>query len=96
MGLGLTNFALEGVVVEVTKKRGWLSVFWERGSPDLPACGLWRGSSNGPVRPTFTNSSSRPTQGTKPRGADDRKASSGVASSGWLARRRRDQGRGTL
>ena len=23
--------------------RGLLSVFWERGSPDLPACGPWRG-----------------------------------------------------
>ena len=34
---------MEGVVVEVTKKRGWLSVFWERGSPDLPACGPRRG-----------------------------------------------------
>ena len=53
--------------------RGLLSAFWEWGSPDLPACGLWRGSSSGPVRPTFVNSSSRPSRGTKPRGADDRK-----------------------
>ena len=72
-----------------------LSAFWEQGSPDLPACGLRRGSSHGQVRPFFINSSSIPSRGTKPRGADDRKASSGVASSGWLARRQRDQGRGT-
>ena len=25
--------------------RGLLSAFWERESPDFPACGLWRGSS---------------------------------------------------
>ena len=48
-------------------------MFWERGSPDLPACGLWRGSGGGPARPIFINSSSRPSQGAKPRGADDRK-----------------------
>ena len=51
--------------------RGLLSVFWERGSPDLPACGLCRGSSGGPVRPIFINSSSRPSRGAKPRRADD-------------------------
>ena len=48
-------------------------MFWERGSPDLPACGLRRGSSGGPARPTFISSSSRPSRGAKPRGADDRK-----------------------
>ena len=53
--------------------RGLLSAFWQRGSPDLPACGLWRGSSSGPVRPIFISSSSRPSRGAKPRGADDRK-----------------------
>ena len=37
----------------------------------MPACGLLRGSSNGPVRPVFINSSSRPSRGAKPRGADD-------------------------
>ena len=50
-----------------------LSAFWERGSPDLPACGLRRGSSGGPARPIFISSSSRPSRGAKPRGADDRK-----------------------
>ena len=50
-----------------------LSVFWERGSPDLPACGLRCGSSGGPARPIFISSSSRPSRGAEPRGADDRK-----------------------
>ena len=50
-----------------------LSAFWERGSPDLPACGLRRGSNGGPTQPIFINSSSRPSRGAKPRGADDRK-----------------------
>ena len=49
--------------------RGLLSVFWERGSLDLPACGPRRG----PVRPIFTNKHSRPSRGAKPRRADDRK-----------------------
>ena len=53
--------------------RGLLSAFWELGSPDLPACGLQRGSRSGPVRPIFVNTSSRPSRGAKPRGADDRK-----------------------
>ena len=53
--------------------RGLLSAFWERGSPDLPACGLRRGSSGGPARPIFISSSSRPSQGAKPHGTDDRK-----------------------
>ena len=37
--------------------RGLLSAFWERGSPDLPACGLRRGSKgaqHGPSSPTQT------------------------------------------
>ena len=37
----------------------------------MPACGLLRGSSNGPVRPVFINPSSRPSRGAKHRGADD-------------------------
>ena len=40
---------------------GLLSVFWERGSPDLPACGLRRGSKGGPARPIFTNTNPRPS-----------------------------------
>ena len=50
-----------------------LSAFWERGSPDLPARGLRRGSGGGPARPIFISPSSRPSRGAKPRGADDRK-----------------------
>ena len=53
--------------------RGLLSVFWEQGSPDLPACSPWCGSTRGPVRPIFVNTSSRPSQGAKPRGKGDRK-----------------------
>ena len=35
--------------------RGLLSVFWERGSPDLPACGVaQRGAQHGPSSPTQT------------------------------------------
>ena len=37
----------------------------------MPARGLRRGSSGGPVRRIFTNSSSRPSRGAKPHGADD-------------------------
>ena len=51
--------------------RGLLSASWEWGSPDLPACGLWLGSSGRPVRPIFINANSRPSRGAKPRGADD-------------------------
>ena len=51
-------------------KTSTLSAFWERGSPDLPACGLRRGSSGGPVWPIFINSSSRPSRGAKPRRVD--------------------------
>ena len=37
----------------------------------MPACGLRRGSKGGPARPIFTNTNPRPSQGAKPRGADD-------------------------
>ena len=37
----------------------------------MPACGLWRGSSGGPVRPIFINTNSRSLRGAKPHGADD-------------------------
>ena len=51
--------------------RGLLSAFWEWGSPDLPACGPRRGSSGGPMQPSSISSSSRPSRGVKPHGADD-------------------------
>src|SRR4051812_13457780 len=70
-----------------------LSAFWERGSPDLPACGLRRGSNGGPARPIFTNTRPKTlARGQASRGGRHG-ASSGVTSSGWLTRRRRDQGR---
>ena len=72
--------------------RGLLSAFWERGSPDLPSCGLRRGSKGGPARPIFMNTRLK----TLARGQASRGkrygASSGTASSGWLTRRRRVQG----
>ena len=52
-------------------QNGCKSAFWEWGSPDLPACGLLRGSTSGPVWPVFINQHSRPLRGAKPRGADD-------------------------
>ena len=47
-----------------------MSAFWERGSPDLPACGPRRGSTSWPVRPIFTSQHSRPSRGAKPREGD--------------------------
>ena len=54
--------------------RGLLSVYWERGYPDLPAYDPWRGSINGPVRPSFNSNNSRPSPKAKPREADDIRA----------------------
>ena len=48
-----------------------LSAFWERGSPDLPACGLRRGSKGAQHGPSSSTQDSRPSRGAKPRGADD-------------------------
>src|SRR3954463_15456522 len=68
--------------------RGLLSAFWERGSPDLPACGGARmGAQRGPSSST---QGSRPSRGAKPREADD--VALPQARPRWLARRRRDQG----
>lgn len=41
------------------------------GFPDLPARGLRRGSSSGPVRPIYIIPSSRTSRGAKPSGVDD-------------------------
>ena len=60
--------------------RGLLSAFWERGSPDLPACGPRHGSASWPVRPIFTNKLSRPSRGGQ------RKTPLGAASPDWLTR----------
>ena len=63
-----------------------MSAFWDRGYPDLPACGPWRGSINGPVWSSFSNNNSGPSRWAKPREADDTKTSLGAASLGWLLR----------
>ena len=61
----------------------------------MRACGLRRGSSGGPVRPIFINTRLKTlARGQASRGGRH-EASSGAASPGRLARRRRDQGRGT-
>ena len=70
--------------------RGLLSAFWERGSPDLPTCGLRRGSKGGPAH-LHQHRPKTLARGQASRGGR-RGASSGTASSGWLMRRRRDQG----
>src|SRR3954463_12883311 len=72
--------------------RGLLSAFWERGSPDLPAYGLRHGSNGGPAWPIFINTRLKTlARGQASRGGRH-DASSSTVSSGWLARRRRDQG----
>src|SRR4051812_31749699 len=64
-----------------------LSAFWERGSLDLPTCGLRRGSKGGPARPIFINTRPKTlARGQASRGGRHG-ASSGAASSGWLTRR---------
>ena len=73
--------------------RGLLSAFWEQGSPDLPACGLRRGSSGGPVQPIFISARLKTlVRGQASRGGRH-ETSSGTALPGRLTRRRRDQGR---
>ena len=63
-----------------------MSAFWERGSPDLPACGPRRGCASRPVRPTFINKASKTlARGQASRGGRH-KTSPGAASPGWLAR----------
>ena len=39
--------------------QGAMSAFWERGSPDLPACGPRRGFASRPVRPIFIDKAFR-------------------------------------
>ena len=66
--------------------RGLLSAFWERGSPDLPACGPRRGCASRPVQPIFINKAFKTlARGQASRGGR-RKTSSGAASPGCLAR----------
>ena len=64
----------------------YLSVFWERGSPDLPACGPRRGCASGPVRPIFINKASKTLARVQASRGGRRKTSSGVAEPGRLTR----------
>ena len=58
----------------------------------MPTCGLWRGSSGGPIWAIFISTRLKTlARGQASRGGRHG-ASSGTASSVWLARRRRDQG----
>ena len=43
--------------------RGLLSAFWERGSPDLPACGLRRGSKEAQHSPSSSTQAQDPREG---------------------------------
>ena len=66
--------------------RGLLSAFWERGSPNLPACGPRRGCASRPVRPIFISKAFKTlARGEASRGGRH-KTSSGAASPGWLPR----------
>ena len=63
-----------------------MSAFWERASPDLPACGPRCGYASGPVRPIFINKAFKTfARGQASRGGRC-KTSSGAASPGCLAR----------
>ena len=75
--------------------RELLSAFWERGSPDLPACGPRRGYASRPVRPIFINETFKTlARGQASRGGRCR-TSSGAASLGCLARSGEIKARGT-
>ena len=63
-----------------------MSALWERGSPNMPTCGPWRGCASKPVRPIFIDKAFKTlARGQVSRGGRH-KTSSGAASSGWLAR----------
>ena len=65
---------------------GLLSAFWERGSPDLPVCGPWRGCAGRSVRPIIINKAFKTlARGQASRG-EQCKTSSGAASPGRLTR----------
>ena len=66
--------------------QGLLSAFWERGFPDLPACGPRRGYANGPIRHIFINEEIKTLARGQASLGGRRKASSGAASPGRLAR----------
>ena len=61
----------------------------------MPACGPRRGCASGPVRPIFINKASKTLVRGQASQGGRQEASSRTASSGRLARRRRDQCKGT-
>ena len=74
----------------------YLSAFWERGSPDLPACGPRRGWAGRSVRPIFIDEVFKTlARGQALRGGR-RKTSSGAASPGRLTRGGEIKARQTL
>ena len=90
--LSLSSLEDIGFWLSITSVILTVSAFWERGSPDLPACGLRRGSKGGPSAAHLHQHKPKTlARGQASRGGQHG-ASSGTASSGWLARRRRDQG----
>ena len=64
-------------------------MFWEPGYPNLPACGPWRGSIDGLVRPSFGNNNSRPSREARPREVDDTKTTRGSGLPRWPPEERR-------
>ena len=61
--------------------KGPLSAFWERGSPDLPACGLRRGSKGGPSTAHLHQHKPKTLMRGQASRGGRRGASSGTASS---------------
>ena len=53
----------EGLGELAEKLEGELSAFWERGSPDLPACGLRRGSKGAQHGPSSSTQAQDPHEG---------------------------------
>ena len=58
----------------------------------MPSCGLWRGSKGGPSTAHLHQHKLKTLARGQASWGGRQGASSGTASSGWLARRRRDQG----
>ena len=76
--------------------RGLLSVFWERGSPDLPACGPQAWLHQRPCMAHLHQQTLKTLARGQASQGGRRKTSSGAASPGWLARGREIKARPTL
>jgi hypothetical protein len=66
--------------------RGLLSVSWEPGYPDLPACGPGRGSLSGLVRPISSIDTQDPREGPSLARKTAPRPPGGAARQGWLLR----------